>query len=1169
MARIKSKIEFYEFVPISTDFKNTPLFDSKAEQTAWFDQYKRTDLTFEGSYQRVEEQISTKFKHEQLVNVNYVHVINPSYEGAPKDTYEWWGFVMDIHYINDGLVTVDWVVDPMQTFMFKVDYSKAFIERGMLKLVREKDAANYYLDESKASILANSEPIGVDGLAYELGWDNVMEGYGETSEIAYMVLIIADAENVSFVGTPSQTAYYVLPYNKNNGKLVDFTVENVKKNNGSTVTVTTSNNSKKTIVDAIEALAKDVKLTNAGGSILTAYTTIEAGFAFDTEVVNGVTRLTTKLKDAEWGGTGQNMELYNIGSLTNGDSGDTGGGDTGGGDTGGGSSTVPSDKYDFLEINIANDFKVDEAKFLQGAKQSARVQSWLGNDDNNIKRVADIVRANGMSPELFFAYDIQEQGTSWGWLNHTYYTGDPYTDADSVSKWAVSQANTTGHVELAWVDVANPYYETPADKQAEGQAFADALPQGAIGRMYLSGTAAATWAAFDPDALKAEVNGVQDYGDPIQGCMDLLKAWSSSSKKDIEKIETKQAEGWGWPFSDDDGNKPWGSDSQLFGTHPEDADIRPPTGFHDGLDFGSIDHPGTNIRCVHSGEVVYADYAPSGYEALGYVIATHSSDGYYVVYQEFGSSSADIKVSVGQQVTLGETIGTRTTEHLHLGITKKDWLEAQSSAFVDDGTWLDPMEIIKNGTGGSDTGGGDTGGGSTGGSPSGINMLKVNRFKFPLKKKKWVQLFTESESEAKSKYQLIRDGLNEILGSLYPDVMDYINSLQGKRGLEKLCCAPFSTLTLTNGKGVQSNFNIANFKNQGEGITVWLQGFLQKTNRVEFYFDDYLTYYNPNNAGVLPRSEAVIRKDSLFDATLKTFDLYVSAEDSNEYLNQNRIRQSYDNAQFALSQNKISNDNSERNFKLNQDRQNQINQISQSGARSQLDLTQQSQWTNFGFGAAKQGVTAGAGAIGNLMGGNVGGAAAGIASAAFGIGMDAAALNASQGYADQALNLSQATSNQALATNQGADKQIFMNSLNTSNLIASNNYDNAIANINAGLADIKNQPDITAVSGSDYNFELAWNNDDIYSVIYTTHPMALMSIAEFFALFGYSIKRYQNVKDYLRVRKSFNYVKTKGANVKGTLSNKWRNNINNILDNGITFWLDKEKMASGDITGNE
>lgn len=223
-------------------------------------------------------------------------------------------------------------------------------------------------------------------------------------------------------------------------------------------------------------------------------------------------------------------------------SGSSSGGSSGGNSSSsGGSASVPGDKKAFLKLNVGNDFGVDEAKMLAGAKKSARVMSWLGGKDENIKKVASIVKSNGMSPELFFAYDIQEQGTSWGWLNHTSYTGDPYSDADSVSKWAVSQANSTGKVQLAWYDAGNPYYTTPADKQTEGQKFADSLPAGAIGRMYLSGTAAATWAAFDPDGLKASVNQVQNYGDPIQGCMDLIKSWGGKSSKASKSDDKKSS----------------------------------------------------------------------------------------------------------------------------------------------------------------------------------------------------------------------------------------------------------------------------------------------------------------------------------------------------------------------------------------------------------------------------------------------------------------------------------------------------------------------------------------------------------------------------------------------------------------------------------------------------
>lgn len=155
------------------------------------------------------------------------------------------------------------------------------------------------------------------------------------------------------------------------------------------------------------------------------------------------------------------------------------------------------------------------------------------------------------------------------------------------------------------------------------------------------------------------------------------------------------ANDWGWPFS---GGYKGYEEGQQFGITTFDR-----TGngdyFHDGFDFGSAKYPGSNIAAVHAGTVVYAGWAPAGYGALGTVVVTKDSSGYYVVYQEFGTSTSNINVSVGQSVSLGQVIATRNTSHLHLGITKKDWLSAQSSAFKDDGTWLDPIIIIKDGTG--------------------------------------------------------------------------------------------------------------------------------------------------------------------------------------------------------------------------------------------------------------------------------------------------------------------------------------------------------------------------------------------------------------------------------------------------------------------------------------
>lgn len=608
------------------------------------------------------------------------------------------------------------------------------------------------------------------------------------------------------------------------------------------------------------------------------------------------------------------------------------------------------------------------------------------------------------------------------------------------------------------------------------------------------------------------------------------------------------ADGWGWPFDSGEGSFLGG---QKFGTHPG-GEFRP-NGFHNGLDFGNIDHPGNPLKAVHAGEVIYTGVPGGDLSELRAVIVIKHDD-LSVIYQEFSYSASDILVNVGDKVKLGQAIGTRTTEHLHLGMTKKDWRAAQSSAYSDDGTFLDPYKIIKEGyTGGGGDGDGD-GDDDGGESKSRVRALRINSFVNPLVKEKTIQ----KGNEDVPKYHLIRSLLNDRLSGFYPSAILYINGLQGEYGLEKLCVAPFSNLTLTNGKGVQKNFNLTNFKAQEEPFKVAFKGYLGKGNRVEFYCKDYLHYVH--ETATSGQEEAAIRKDSLMDTTNKDFDFVVDASATYEYMNQHRIKQSHDNAKLAMSNNQIQNDNSTRNFRLDQERQNNVNQITQTGQRSQLDLAHQKQWAQWGIGNIGNAV----GIATNVMTGNVGGALGGAANMMLG----GVGLGMGQSYEQQALSMAQGTANQALAANQGTNKEIFMNNISTSQVIASNNYDNAVANINAGLADIKNQPDVSVVTGADYNFEMGWDNDDIYSIIYTTHPQALIQIAEYFAQFGYAINRYDYVHNYLRVRTSFNYIKTKGANIKGDISNKWRNNLNMIFDNGVTFWQDKEKMADGDITGN-
>lgn len=155
---------------------------------------------------------------------------------------------------------------------------------------------------------------------------------------------------------------------------------------------------------------------------------------------------------------------------------------------------------------------------------------------------------------------------------------------------------------------------------------------------------------------------------------------------------TTTSGGWGWPFPDvGEGNF---MQVQRFGN---DGGYRQ-NGFHDGLDFGSVDHPGRDVHAIHGGKVTIKSYMGG----LGnYVVI--SDGGYNVVYQEAFSSASNIIVNVGDTVKVGDAIGYRDTNHLHVGVTKADFNVAVGKSFTNDGTWLDPLELIKNGPSDTDT----------------------------------------------------------------------------------------------------------------------------------------------------------------------------------------------------------------------------------------------------------------------------------------------------------------------------------------------------------------------------------------------------------------------------------------------------------------------------------
>ena len=147
-------------------------------------------------------------------------------------------------------------------------------------------------------------------------------------------------------------------------------------------------------------------------------------------------------------------------------------------------------------------------------------------------------------------------------------------------------------------------------------------------------------------------------------------------------------EAWGWPFPSV--GQGYFSGAQRFGVNAG-GEFRL-NGFHDGLDFGSVDHPGSTVHAIHAGTVKSVGYTAG----LDWYVTVDTGE-YLVVYQEAFSSRNQIAVKPGQQIGLGDTIGYRNTSHLHIGITRqKNFNVALANSFNNNGTWLNPLDIILN-----------------------------------------------------------------------------------------------------------------------------------------------------------------------------------------------------------------------------------------------------------------------------------------------------------------------------------------------------------------------------------------------------------------------------------------------------------------------------------------
>ena len=262
----------------------------------------------------------------------------------------------------------------------------------------------------------------------------------------------------------------------------------------------------------VNVYSPDAFKKNYGRRIVYKYNSSDMKLTEDsTEIVNQVLAIGAT-KDDENNGDNQD-------GGSNGNGGNNNGGSSDGTSDSGSNPPNPStvtpgasvaNAVAFAKSPINADFGVNKAAMIADFSRRSRRLRYLGADAN---KLYDTIKGQGISPEWFFAYELQEDlNPRWGWLNHTYPHGDAYSDAVYICNWIKQWANSNGFRAATEGGLGN---------QSMAAQWNVEFPKGTIGRLYLQATAAAS----------AEMLGQNGgyYGKPLAGCAAQIRAWGGHS----------------------------------------------------------------------------------------------------------------------------------------------------------------------------------------------------------------------------------------------------------------------------------------------------------------------------------------------------------------------------------------------------------------------------------------------------------------------------------------------------------------------------------------------------------------------------------------------------------------------------------------------------------------
>lgn len=195
----------------------------------------------------------------------------------------------------------------------------------------------------------------------------------------------------------------------------------------------------------------------------------------------------------------------------------------------------------WMSSPIATTWNVDlgdaEALFLS---RNQRIASRYSVTSSNIREVSMAIQNEGVSPQFFWMYSVEEGGGHGGYINH-------FTEANASSDRLEAARNDARKIREISNDI-NPYIATgggitPSMPLPPAIEILDIMPAGTMGRAYLKMTAAATAeivhlngspGPWSPGLNQALAGGVGTYGPPLGKMMTLIQQLGGNPFSDTQ-----------------------------------------------------------------------------------------------------------------------------------------------------------------------------------------------------------------------------------------------------------------------------------------------------------------------------------------------------------------------------------------------------------------------------------------------------------------------------------------------------------------------------------------------------------------------------------------------------------------------------------------------------------